>query len=346
MNFEHGEKINNLLENQSVKKVSGKGKEFDPERRKFIKAGIGGALGLAGLGTIKKSIDFFTGGDKDDSFYENQNECDSSKIINEEENNEPKEILEKTEPLNAHKERIEISETKNIADDFLDAYHELRKTEFWNSKILTDNLFMAQQLQESKYKKDSESGAGAVGVMQTRGTSIRDIPMFLAKLKRNVNFKYNGPDNLDDKQVEEIKSLIKKHADYGRAFGKIYMAMLCDNKYGYGVGEDSCKRGDIKTAQKEILAVFNGGLGNITYRLKGCSRQTKSEREWPKETREYYKKVFNYEQRIKNIKQAFLENNINLNNREVVALAIEMDKYDSKKRYVMLNKYIKSKINI
>ncbi len=202
MNFEHGEKINNLLENQSVKKVSRKGKEFNPERRKFIKAGVGGALGLAGLGTIKKSIDFFTSSDKDDSFNENQDECDSSKINNKEENNRPKKVLEKTEHLNDPEEKTEISETKNIADDFLDAYHELRKTEFWNSKILTDNLFIAQQLQESKYKKDSESGAGAVGVMQTKGASIRDVPMFLAKLKRNVNFEYNGPDNLDDKQVE------------------------------------------------------------------------------------------------------------------------------------------------
>ena len=346
MNFEHGKKINNLLENQSVKKVDKKEKEFDPERRKFIKAGIGGALGLAGFGAIKKSINFFNNNNQDNNSNKKQNECDDNKIIDEEKNNEPKEILEKTECLNESKEETKTPEIKNIADDFLDAYYELCKTKFWNSEILTDNLFMAQQIQESRCKKDAESKAGAVGIMQNKSGSICDVANFLAKLKRNENFEYNGPDNLNDKQIEEIKNLIKKRADYGRAFGKTYMAMLCDDKYGYGVGEDSYKRGDIKNAQKEILAVFNGGLGNITYRLKKGSRKTKPENQWPEETREYYKKIFNYEQRIKNIKQEFLKHNINTNNREVVKLAIEMNKYDNKKRYVMLNKYIQLKIDI
>ena len=81
---------------------------------------------------------------------------------------------------------------ENIADIYLEAYHNLTKTEFWKKDIFTDDLFIAQTAQESRFDKEAESSKGAIGVMQNMEDSIQDIPRYLSKLKRNINFPYSG----------------------------------------------------------------------------------------------------------------------------------------------------------
>ncbi len=300
-----------------------------PGRRQFLKraAMVVGAV-ATGVGTKE-----FLTNNKSDKKTEQKEE-----IIKNEVN------IVNSEPV--EKKEAQVEKEKNIADFYLDAYYEIAKTELWQKEILTETLFIAQQLQESGYQQDAKSSQDAVGVMQVRGISVKDVTKYLAKLKGEGIIKYNGPEELDEEQVKEIKRLImedKLGKDYGRALGKIYMVMLSDYKYGYGVAETLLKKKEHKKAQKEILAAYNGGIGNITFRKKGEKiRRTKPENKWPRESRNYYKKIFNYDKIIENIKQSFIDKGLEVpNNKEIKDIALKMNKFNSKDRYVMLEKYVK-----
>jgi len=309
-------------------------------RRKFLKI-VGGAVatGLTGTG-IKTLSSLFSDSCKLDSDKKNlknnglENKDDFEKYLGCKEG----EIKEG--------ENLKNKE-KNIADTYLDAYYNLTKTEFWKKDIFTDDLFIAQIIQESRFNKEAESHKGAIGIMQNMEDSIQDIPRYLSKLKRNINFPYSGQEKFTTKEIVEIKKLIKENPDYSRAFGKIYMAMIHDHKYGFGVGAVSRANGNVAETQKQILAVYNAGIGNVAYpRKKGQHRKLKPEYKWTDETKMYCKKIQNYENRIKNIREEFKYNNIIYNksiiNDLISKIAMEMDKYNDKERYKKLDEYILS----
>ena len=309
--FKHSS-VDNKPARNKVGKSENKLDPPDPGRRKFIKDIAKAAAVIAAGGTI--------GGLLLESQEQNK------------ERNKKNETAKKEE------------KEKNKADIYLAAYYKIAKTAAWKDDLFTDDLFIAQQLQESKYDKAAESKIGAVGVMQNTRSSIQDVSRYLAKLKRYKNFSYNGKGKLNREEIEEIKWQIKQNADHSRAFGKVYMAMLGDDEHGYGLGDKKYKKGNISGAQKEILAAYNGGLGRIAYRDRnGIVRKPirlKPENQWPDETREYCDKIFNYMQRLKNIKETFKEEGINIKNLDAMRLAREMDKYDSRDRYKILSEHV------
>ena len=174
------------------------------------------------------------------------------------------------------KETIEIN---NLADYYLKAYLEISKDpEKFPKEIFENDLLIAQQCQESRGEVDAESHSGALGEMQNMTISMIDVTRYLNKLKRNTDFEWNGPKKLSGNELKKVKELIIQKSDYSRAFGKIYLMQLWDNKYGYSVGRKKFEEGDVAGAQTELMGAYNAGLG----RVKG-----KSLSEWKKLREEY-----------------------------------------------------------
>ena len=312
-------------------------------RRNFLKKVVEGAVATGVVATgIKTLSSLFSDSDKLDSDKKNNKDLENKDSGTEEDFEECVECKENR--IEKEDKNLESKE-KNIADTYLEAYYNLTKTEFWKKDVFTDDLFIAQTIQESRFNKEAESHKGAIGVMQNIEDSIQDTARYLSKLKRNINFPYSGREKFTTKEIVEIKKLIKKNPDYSRAFGKIYMAMIHDYKYGFGVGAVSYANGNVTETQKQILAVYNAGIGNIAYpRKKGQHRKLKPEYEWPDETRIYCKRIQNYQDRIKNIREKFKNNNIIYNksiiNDLISKIAMKMDRYNNKERYKKLDEYI------
>ncbi len=339
-------KQGHILNQEESKKYRKKGEKISDvkvSRRKFLKiAGSTVVAGLTGTG-IKTLPGLFLDSDKLDS--------DKKKL-----KNKDLEVKDDLDECVGHEEyKVKEDENlknkekniENIADTYLKAYHDLTETEFWEKDIFTDDLFIAQIIQESRFDKEAESSKGAIGVMQNMEDSIQDVPRYLSKLKRNINFPYSGKEKFTAKEIIEIKKLIKKNPNYSMAFGKIYMAMIHDHKYGFGVGAVSRMNGDVAKTQKQILAVYNAGIGNVAYpRKKGQHRKLKLEYKWPNETRVYCKEIQNYQNRIKKIREEFKNSNIIYSkfttNHLISKITMKMDKYNDKEQYKKLDEYIVS----
>jgi hypothetical protein len=255
-------------------------------------------------------------------------------------NKEEKIELPQSENKTEHDEQViekkEINEIKDIADKFLETYHELSKTEHWPPReIVNDDLYIAQQLQESGYDHDAVSRAGAVGVMQNMAISIKDTVRYLNILSHKTDFNYDGSKDLSEQQIRELMDLFSEYPDYSRAFGKIYMCALWDQKNGYGVGKKPFEDGNIKETQRELLGSYNGGFRRV---------KNKPTSSWPKESSIYAERILNYIERIKNIRNKFKEIGLILEreNYAVALIAHEMDKPKSlQDKYMMLDKYSK-----
>ncbi|MCK5211990.1 transglycosylase SLT domain-containing protein [Candidatus Parcubacteria bacterium] len=227
-------------------------------------------------------------------------------------------------------------EAKNIADIFLKAYYELSCSKRWPpNDILNSNFYIAQTLTESNMKPKAQSGAGAKGIMQNMPISVVDVVAYLNKLKRNNEFNYQGPEHLKKEEIEEVMDLILEKADYSRAFGKLYLCALWDQGYGYSVGKKHYERGDIKTAQMELLGSYNGGYRRV---------RNEPKRTWPKESRDYADEAMNYIERLKRIRNRFNDFGINLEVKyedyAAALMAREMDKPKKlEDKYKLLDKY-------
>ena len=199
---------------------------------------------------------------------------------------EERQIKEVREDIACLKEKKEKSEAEKLADIYLNVFNTLKnQKEFFPPEIFSADLFIAQQLQESGYRHDAKSHKGAVGVMQNRAISVKDVPRYIAKLKRKNKINFSVPRELSDGQVKEIMKLIARYPNYSRAFGKLYMMMLFDPIYGYGVAKKEWQKNDVRAVQKKVLAAYNGGYKPIKYY---------PEWRWPRESREYYKGVFHF----------------------------------------------------
>ncbi len=228
-------------------------------------------------------------------------------------------------------------EIKNIADHFLKAFEELKmKEKFFPKEIFTRDLLIAQQLQESQYKANAKSRAGAVGTMQNMDISIKDVSQFLEKLDNAGIIEYNGPIYLNTESNKKRKEKFGKrifrqsdfialrhlridNPDYSKALGKLYLMQLSNEEYGYGVGQKLYKQGKTKDAQAEILGAYNAGYS----RVKDIPRN-----EWQyKEPREYVKRIFNYMERLKNVRNAMENAGLNRENDSIaMRISREMNK--------------------
>jgi hypothetical protein len=103
-------------------------------------------------------------------------------------------------------------EQKNIALQFEEAFKQLENdADFFPRSLFSEELLIAQEMQESNFDPDARSQAGAVGVMQNMDISIKDIALFLEKLDRNKVIAYNGPIYIgnQEEKIEKLKEDVK-----------------------------------------------------------------------------------------------------------------------------------------
>lgn len=292
--------------------------QIDEGRRRFLKTGgkalAGAGLAATGLPAVAEAAGRFM--KKDQSEIDKIRQAirrDAGLDEKPADPNSPDQAEKQAEPI---RQKIEQREINNIADHFLNAYYELsRQDKYFPKSIFPKSLLIAQQLQESDYDKTARSKANALGVMQNMSGSIKDVAVFLNRLKRNENINYTGPPELNNKQIKEIKRWLTVDADYSRAFGKIYLMQLYNPRYGYGIGREHIEAGNTKEGQKEILASYNGGMS----RIKGID-----EEKWPSESRDYVKKIFYWQKNIERIMRHSKKSNINLNDKQVKEIAKKM----------------------
>lgn len=205
------------------------------------------------------------------------------------------------------KEKIAYS-PEEISDRILEKYHEVfQKENFLPKEVFTRNFFIATQLQESNFKPDAESDSGAVGIMQVMPITIKEVVRFLHRLNERgaiKDFYCCKVDALNNRDIKEIIKLIKNNADYGRAFGKLYFADLYKL---HKIGKGDAEKGNIRVAQKKLLASYNWDPTKF-------KRVANNEKRWPKETQDYHKRVFrnmNYLERFQEqIAEAGISSNI------------------------------------
>lgn len=315
----------------------------NPERRKFLK--MAGLTALA-FGTGVGLKEMFEDEEKGE---ENKKETKEPRLIKEQQAQDCDEANKK-----------EIIEINNLADHYLKAYLEISKDpEKFPKEIFENDLLIAQQCQESRGEVDAESHSGALGEMQNMTISMIDVTRYLNKLKRNTGFEWNGPEEVSDNDLKKIKKLIIQKSDYSRAFGKIYLMQLWDNKYGYSVGRKKFEEGDIAGAQIELMGAYNAGLGRVKGKSLSewkklrekyrCKKDYKSQREFRayEEAITYVEKIFNYKKRIGNIRDAIKKETVIFDNNEDYAvreLCLKLDAISNKEEW--LKKYLAKFKNI
>ncbi len=212
----------------------------------------------------------------------------------------------------------ELTPMQKLAKDVLLSYYQVFQREnFIPPKVFAKNFLIATQLQESKYHPAAESKTGAVGVMQIMPETIKDTIRCLRIFKKRGIIDFDGPKirDLTAENIEELKELIKNNADYGRAFGKLYLASLFKI---YKIGNKEYRQGNIRSAQKKLLAGYNGGL-----RTKNLP-----EKRWRKETKIYCRRIFMYMDYLEKFQKKLKQNNIKSNNDYLSMLLVrEMTTY-------------------
>lgn len=230
---------------------------------------------------------------------------------------------------------------ENLADHYLEAYYRVSFDESkFPDELFEKDLLIAQQCQESRGDVDAKSHSGALGVMQNMTVCLVDVTRYLNILKNKTGFKWDGPSELGKEEVMELKRLITEKSDYSRAFGKIYLMQLWDDEYGYGVGRKAFASGGIKQAQTELMGSYNAGFGRIKGksitewerlrdRYKGDkSKASQKEYRAYNEAITYVHRIFNYKQRLGNIRKIFQELDIVFDGNEDYAarqIALKLD---------------------
>jgi len=216
-------------------------------------------------------------------------------------------------------ETREQKKAREICDQVLDGYHQLTASKVWPERVFTHDLFMSQQLAESGYDSQAESHVGAVGVMQTTPIAKKDVVRYLGRLSDSGVIDFKGSRDIFEKTdkhngnkvMGEVMELVKQNPDYSRAFGKIYMTLLQDPEYGYGVGEKYFRKGNSERGLKEVLGAYNAGRRKIV---------GKPFAEWNRESKQYCKNIFHYKHIIKRTRQQLEIHNLPADNNELVLL--------------------------
>ncbi len=304
---------NDFTESKKIKKLKKQkekeNNEIQMNRRDFLKIlNIIGASVVAGE-IINKAYIFFN---KPTINKKNQTlkEENATKKTNMQNFNQPQQTENNYQKENKNKKK------SNLVNIFSQKFSELSSQEkYWPHKIFTPEFLIAIQLQETKFNPKAKSRKGAIGIMQNMDISIKDVARFLTILAKKGEIKYNGPTNLTNKQLKEIKKAIKENADYSRVFGKLFLMTLYRL---YKVGQKEYQSGQIELTQKKIAACYNGGY----------SLYKKPEWRWPRESRHYARKVIFYKHLLENIhSQLKKEHIISNQNYASMLIAQQAEKY-------------------
>ena len=161
----------------------------------------------------------------------------------------------------------ELSREEEIAAEFLRVYETLAIGRRYDPEVFTDDFFMAQQFQESRGKKEAESGMGAKGVYQMMPDATSYVADYLTDMTKRTKdlpvgqrVEYNGPAKIDETEASKIGDWYKEHVNYGRAAGKLYLLAIhdSDSKYNRG-GTDVFRGKSVKEQQKLLLLSYQSG---------------------------------------------------------------------------------------
>ena len=153
-------------------------------------------------------------------------------------------------------ESPEKKEARKIADEILRSYLSPDIYRRFNPQVFTKDFFMAQQYQESRYREDAESEAGAQGVYQDKPEATMEVVKFLNFLRKNNLCDYAGPDSIDLEKAKEIGNLFKEKGDYGRAVGKLYLLAIHDKESSYNNKPNpDVFRGKTAIEQQDLLLI-------------------------------------------------------------------------------------------
>jgi hypothetical protein len=266
------------------------------DRRKFMQMLAVTGLSAGVTSIIENKTDLIK------NFLHNKNTAVPQESSGGKENFSNEEIKPEEDFNEKNKERQEKFKHP-LSEKILEVYHSLPE-DYFPKDLFSKDLLIAQQIQESGYNSQAHSHANAVGVMQNREISLKDVFRYASYLNRKGVIDYNGPadQEISEDDYEEIMKSLKKNPDYSRAFGKIYLSQLFKQ---YKIGQDDYKSGNTKEAQKMILAAYNAGPTKIR-------RLDKQENKWPKEARDYYRKIFNYEEELSQVRKILKEEKIEL----------------------------------
>ncbi len=176
----------NSRERQKAQEAKKNNEPNDPSRRAFLGQGAAviGAVALAGTGVGVMGNIY-----KD--YQKHRDESRSSESMEKVENRQAKTRVTKEEQKTTIKTE---SEKRNIADHFHDSHRVLKeKDDYFPKKLFTNDLLIAQEIQESGCDIDAISSKGAVGLMQNMEISIKDICLFLERLDDKKVITYKGP---------------------------------------------------------------------------------------------------------------------------------------------------------
>ncbi|MFA6183517.1 MAG: lytic transglycosylase domain-containing protein [Parcubacteria group bacterium] len=233
----------------------------------------------------------------------------------------PKENDQKQENEKMPEKKEASPQMQLLAQEVQIRAHELlKKDKFLPKKLFSENLFLAVQIQESNLEKDAESQAGAIGIMQVKPITVKEVIRYLNILKNNETIKFEGPSakELSENNVAELMTLIKQNKDLGKAFGKLYFAELFNN---FEIGKQAFELGQINQARKKILTAYNWSPNNF-------KRNENNESAWPLESIQYCDKVLDNLSRLDFIQKEIRKLKIKTDILDLSALlTMELNKY-------------------
>jgi len=313
--------------------------EADMNRRqalkKMLKIGAGTAAVMIGAKKISELLP-----EEKEEADDNQAGKKSEAVQQE----QPRQDLNQAEPDSARtdqgkenkKRTAEVNEKMNpeeIAEEILRAFYNNEVVSKMPPEVFTPDFFIAQQFQESRYDKTRVSRDGASGVYQNLPVSIMEVVEYLNALRKKENVDYQGPSKIDNKKAEEIKKILSKKEDWGRAIGKLYLLSIYDPDYKYNQYPNKNVFADKspQEIQKLLLISYHDGPGK-RYNPEKCSRNA----------RNYYRSVFNFKEEIKQIRKKLATFNFSGEEDYAVVLILrELDNYrDKEKRSRMLKKFV------
>ncbi|OGF25043.1 hypothetical protein A2303_05470 [Candidatus Falkowbacteria bacterium RIFOXYB2_FULL_47_14] len=163
--------------------------------------------------------------------------------------------FKKERPVSREKEKA-----IKIAEAVLETYNSKAVQSRFDTKVMSENFFMAQQFQESRYYSNQESSSKARGVFQVKPIAAIDDLRYLAFLNETTRelpidrrCVYKGPGDMSFGQADEVTKLFLTNDDYGRAFGKLYSLAIHDPEFDYNTKNPDVFRGKPVKEQRDML---------------------------------------------------------------------------------------------
>lgn len=188
-------------------------------------------------------------------------------------------------------------------------------------QLFPESFLIAQGIAESDLKVDAQSGKGAIGIRQLKPNTLKEDIRYLNILKRSgiIDSSLPPEEQLTQADIEKMCELVKSDPKYGEAFGNLYLADLFSN---FKIGQKDYAMGGITKARKKILVAYN-------WKPDRFKKYEHQEKEWFKESKNYYKKIFHYMEIIDKIEARMIEMKMLTNIHDLSPiLTLEIKKYE------------------